>query len=732
VNQLASRTSARTVMFVGNPNVGKSTLFNALTGASASVGNFPGTTVGRSRAPMGLGSPHQCLAQDLPGTYSIAARSPEEQIAIDAVLGLRGDAPADVLVVVCDASRLSRSLYLLLQLLELRVPVVVALNMMDEARASGMEFDVQAMERALGVPVVPVVARTREGIGALRAAIREVLAGQVPPGAPDTRTSALMADIERAEAALPGWLADASGDDQRRRIALAAWMLLSVDHAGALDGLDLPRQALLQVRADAAANGRDLTGELVGQRYLWIDAHFPEFLRASESRPKLTTTDHIDRWLLHPVSGTVAFLFVMALVFQALFAWSDPAIGAGEGVFSTLGELAVLGFDALGHGWAVELARDFVVEGLIGGVGSVLVFLPQIGLLFLFLALLDDCGYLARAAHLMDRVLRLAGLPGRAFVPLLSGFACAVPAIMATRTMPRFRDRLLTMMVIPLTSCSARLPVYALMIAALFPVAVDGWWFPVRPSVMFAMYVFSTAVTVIAAIVLGNTVLRAEETSEVMELPPYRWPSRVNVFRAVVKSCQSFVREAGGIILMATVVLWALLSFPRANPAELMTPEIQLAVDQGGDLDQLLHGEALQRSYGGRMGKAIEPFVEPLGFDWQIGVGIIGSFAAREVFVSTMGLVYGIGEEVDEQSEDLWERLRAAERPDGGKVFTPLVGVSLMVFFALALQCTSTLAVLKRETGGWRWPTFIFLYMSSLAWFASFVVYQLGSWLGFG
>jgi len=249
---------------------------------------------------------------------------------------------------------------------------------------------------------------------------------------------------------------------------------------------------------------------------------------------------------------------------------------------------------------------------------------------------------------------------------------------------------------------------------------------------MFAMYVFSTAVTVIAAIVLGNTVLRAEETSEVMELPPYRWPSRVNVFRAVVKSCQSFVREAGGIILMATVVLWALLSFPRANPAELMTPEIQLAVDQGGDLDQLLHGEALQRSYGGRMGKAIEPFVEPLGFDWQIGVGIIGSFAAREVFVSTMGLVYGIGEEVDEQSEDLWERLRAAERPDGGKVFTPLVGVSLMVFFALALQCTSTLAVLKRETGGWRWPTFIFLYMSSLAWFASFVVYQLGSWLGFG
>ena len=717
------------VLFVGNPNVGKSTLFNGLTGANASVGNFPGTTVGRTQARLEAAGGVLCVAEDLPGTYSMAARSPEERIAIDAVLGSAGLEPADLLLLVCDASRLSRGLYLALQLLEFRVPTVIVLNMMDEARAAGVAPDPDALSLALGVPVVAAVGRTGEGLGELRAVI--ATGKTMPcPGSPVTFTTDLQADIDTVVSVLPERLIGAN-DAKGRAHAIAAWLLLSVDGPDALMDLDLPTGSVEAVREAAAASGRDVTAELVGQRFMWIDAHLPLFCPAPASSG-MPVTDVLDRWLLHPVIGTLAFLSVMSLVFQALFAWSDPAIGAIEGVFETAGDLVTIAFDAVGTGGIVEIGRDFVVEGLIGGVGSVLVFLPQIGLLFLFLALLDDCGYLARAAHLMDRILRMAGLPGRAFVPLLSGFACAVPAVMATRTMPRFRDRLLTMMVIPLTSCSARLPVYALIIAALFPAELPGWPVPVRPAVMFGMYLFSTIVTVLAAVVLGNTVLKAEASSAVLEMPPYRWPSPRNVYRAVVRSCRMFVREAGGIILVATVLLWALLSFPKVDPVTLMTPEIELAVAQGADADELLQAEALAQSYGGRLGKAIEPMVEPLGFDWRIGVGIIGSFAAREVFVSTMGLVYGIGEGADEESEDLWERMRSARRPDGTPVYSPLVGLSLMVFFALALQCTSTLAVLRRETGGWKWPLFIFSYMSTMAWVASFLVVRVGTWLGLG
>jgi ferrous iron transport protein B len=419
-----------------------------------------------------------------------------------------------------------------------------------------------------------------------------------------------------------------------------------------------------------------------------------------------------------------------------LFAWADPAIGFIEGIFGSVGGAVRSGFEAAAAGMPalagpLALVGDLVVDGVIGGVGAVLVFIPQIALLFAFIAILEDCGYLARAAHLMDRVLRAAGLPGQAFVPLLSGYACAVPAIMATRTMPRFRDRLLTIMVVPLTSCSARLPVYTLLIGSLFPPTIVGLAFPFRPVMLFGMYAFSTAVTVLAAVVIGRFIVPGETTPAVLELPPYRVPDPSTVLRAVAGQCRDFVREAGRVILVATVVLWALLSFPRYTPEDLLAPEV-LAEAQatGEDLEALSAPIALERSWAGQIGKAMEPAIAPLGYDWKIGVGLVGAFAAREVFVSTMGVVYGIGD-VDEESTALRQRIRTEKRPDGQPVYTPLVGLSIMVFFALAMQCLSTLAVLRKETNGWRWPVFVFVYMTALAWISALFVYQGGRILGF-
>ena len=364
-----------------------------------------------------------------------------------------------------------------------------------------------------------------------------------------------------------------------------------------------------------------------------------------------------------------------------------------------------------------SILRDLVTEGLIAGVGSVVVFLPQILLLFLFLGILEATGYMARVAWLMDRLMRSMGLTGRAFVPMLSGFACAIPAIMATRTMERRRDRLKTMMVVPLMTCSARLPVYTLIIGALFPTEV---WLGLSAGslLMVAMYLFGTLVALAAAAVLSRTILQGPSVPLVFELPPYRMPQVGPVLRGAWNKGLAFLREAGTVIFVATIALWALLSFPRVD-------------ELAGQSEEQLHAAQLEESLAGDLGKGLEPLLEPLGFDWKIGVGLIGAFAAREVFVSTLGLVYGVGGDVDEESTSLRERIRAAARPDGSPVFTPLVGLSLLVFFALACQCLSTLAVVKRETNGWRWPAFLLAYMTALAWGASFVVYQGGRLLGY-
>jgi len=707
------------VALAGNPNTGKTSLFNRLTGANARVGNYPGVTVEREIGRWSLDvGPVEVM--DVPGAYSLAARSAEEQVAMRALFGLDGDVRPSVVVVVVDATQLVRNLYFALQLIEASVPVVLALNLMDIARAQGNPPDLARVSDALGVPVVGVSAHTGEGLDALAKAVSGVLAR------PDTGRArpawrypfALEKDLGRLTPLV------ASSEPAEAR-ALALWALLSVEPGDELiDVPDAVRAAVAGVRADATAAGRDLDAEIIGARYTFLDNL--GLARAPDSRR--TVTERVDAWVLHPVLGIGLFLLVMGTLFQALFSWSEPFIAAIEA----------------GFGWVGETVRatvppgifaDFLVDGIVNGFGSVIVFLPQILMLFAMLGFLEDSGYMARVAYLVDRGMKAVGLHGRAFVPMLSGYACAVPAIMATRTLERRRDRLLTMMVVPLMSCSARLPVYTLIIASLFP--VDGkvlGIFPVQGALMVLMYVFSTGMALVAAGVLGRTVLRGPKVPLLLELPPYRFPSATSVLRQMWLRARTFLVEAGGVILGCTVVLWALLAFPRE-------PELSRDYDalRAGATDVVVAqldgeeaAERLQESYGGRLGQAIEPIIAPLGFDWKIGVGLVGAFAAREVFVSTMGVVYGIGADADEGSVPLRDRIRAEKHADGTLVYTPLVGLSLMVFVALSAQCMSTLAVVKRESHSWGWPAFLFGYMTVLAWVASLVVYQGGKLLGFG
>ena len=718
---------AARIVVVGNPNAGKSTLFNALTGGGAQVGNYAGTTVDRLSGRATLEGFGDVTVTDVPGAYSLAARSPEERIAIDCLLGLAGEPAPDAVLVVLDAPRLSRSLYLALQVLDLDLPVVIAVNLMDEARSLGVAPDAEALAAQLGVPVVPVVGRTGEGLPELRRALAAMLSAPRPAQPVHAWSPAILADADEIVAVLPASLRP--GTSLVRDRALAIWLLLSVDDDDAIPAADVPREALRRVRERARAAGRDLAHELVGRRYAWIDAH-PV---GHGPRPGPSPSDNVDRVLLHPLAGGLVFLAVMAVVFLALFSWSDPAVTLVEDLFGLTGDLATVGFDRLASAApaiapAITIARDLVVDGVIGGVGSILVFIPQIGLLFFFLGLLEDSGYLARAASWMDRALRFAGLPGKAFVPLLSGFACAVPAILATRTLPRARDRLVTMAVIPLTSCSARLPVYTLLVHAVFPAHLPGSTLPVRPIVLLATYGLASFATLVAAVIVGR-IVPADAVPDVLELPPYRLPNLRGVLRLVLARVGDFVREAGGVILVTTIALWALLYFPRYAPDELVSPQEAVQIEaSGGDPSAIAASRAIERSFGGQLGQRIEPIVAPLGFDWRTGVGLIGAFAAREVFVSTMGIVYGLGD-VSDDDTSLADQMRAEKRADGRAQWDPVSGASLMVWFVFAFQCLSTFAVLKREAGGWRLPIVVTLGLLGTAWIASFLTYQSGRWL---
>lgn len=731
---MAVATATPLVALAGNPNAGKSALFNRLTGGRARVANYPGLTVEREEGRVTLPVGGEIRLLDVPGTYSLAARSEDERIALLAVAGLPPLEVPDAVVVVVDGTQLARHLYLALQIIELDLPVVVAVNFADDLAKEGMELHSVELERHLGVPVIAISALSGQGMDELKRLVERVLADpeSARPGPRwVSQDPTLLGWIDEVGRCVPeAW----HRNNELRRRALALWAVLSLEPEDELQ--DVPadlRLAALSAHAAARAANRTLDEEIVRGRYDWIDQRADRFVR-QRGQPRVSRSDQADRWLLHPALGFLLFAGLMVVVFQSLFTWADPMIGAIEVSFAWIGAQVQALLPA-------GLLTDLLVDGVIAGVGGVLVFLPQILLLFFFIGLMEDTGYMARVAFIMDRLMRSVGLHGRAFVPMLSAYACAVPAVLSTRTMERQRDRFLTMMVLPLMTCSARLPVYGLLIAAFAAPNSEGRL--TQGLLLVGMYVFGTVVALLAAAVLGRTVLKGKRVPLLLQMPPYRRPHLATVWRRMVLRAGIFVKQAGTVILLCSIGMWALLTFPKAERSPELTSamaqvEAQLAEAPSPELErQLLDlesaaaGEHLRNSYAGRFGRLLEPAIEPLGFDWKIGVGLVGAFAAREVFVSTMAVVYNVEAEADEENATLRERIREASWPDGRRVFTPLVCLSLMVFFALACQCMSTLAAVKRETNSWRWPTFLFVYNGVLAWVASFVVFQGGRLLGF-
>jgi len=695
------------VAIIGNPNTGKTTLFNALTGLRQRVGNFAGVTVERVEGHFTAPGGQRIAILDLPGSYSLSAGSPDERVALEVLL--RRDADRwrpDVVLVVVDAVHLERNLFLASQVLELGIPVVIALNQVDVAEAEGVRIDVPELIHQLGVPIVPTIATRGAGIDPLGRAL--VSAATLPPPA---RRFTPPAAVEAALAPLVRCLeADGMAHSAARMEALRLLGVQRLEaHVASVPGLEA---AIAD--ANAALEGAGLMPSRVESelRYAWI----ADVVGAAVTRTPRTGTrvsDRIDRIALHRIGGPLLFILLMTVVFQAVFSWAAPLMDGIEA-----------GIAAAGHAVGTSLPegelRSLVVDGIFGGVGSVLVFLPQIAILFLFIGLLEHSGYMARAAFLMDRLMRRVGLHGKSFIPMLSGYACAVPGIMATRTIEDPKDRLATILVVPLMSCSARLPVYTLLIGTFVPATSLIPGLTLQGATMLAMYLLGTVVALGMAALFKRTLLKGPVRPMILELPPYRWPSLRSLGVSVAQRCQLFLRRAGTVILSLSILLWAMATYPKVADDATRSPEAQQEA-------QLAH------SVLGRIGQGIEPLVRPLGYDWKIGVSIAASFAAREVFVSTMGTIYGVGSE-DETA--LRERLLAERRPDGAPAYTPLIAVGLMVFYVFALMCISTVAVTVREAGGgrigWQWAAIQFAYMLGLAYGAAWLVYAGGRALGFG
>jgi ferrous iron transport protein B len=698
------------VALIGNPNTGKSTLFNALTGMRQRVGNYSGVTVerveGRYRDDAG-----SVTVIDLPGTYSLSAASPDEEIALAVLTGhAEGIDRPDVAIVVADAANLERNLFLASQVLELGLPTVIALNQVDAAEAAGIHVDAVELTLELGAPVVPTVATRGQGLEVLKSAVRKA-AGLPRPERQFTLPAEATAALRPVEQRLTdaGFNPSAAG--------MEALRLLAVRDVGRhLAGVPGLQPAVDEARARVEAAGLVPTSLEAEARYGWI----ADVVERSVKRVGVggrTFTDRVDAVMLHRVAGPLIFVALMALVFQSIFTWAEPLIGFVEGWFGALG-------GAVSNALPAGDLNSLVVDGVIAGVGSVLVFLPQITILFLFIGILEDTGYMARAAFIMDRFMRSVGLHGRSFIPMLSGYACAVPGIMATRTIESRKDRLATIMVLPLMSCSARIPIYTLLIGTFIPPVVVGGVFNLQGLTLLMMYLLGTVTALVVASIFKRTLLKGQARPMIMELPPYRLPRPRSLALSVGHRASLFLKKAGTIILALSIVLWALATYPKSDTAP-------------GLSEQQAQEAQLANSALGRMGHAVEPLVAPLGYDWKIGVGILSSFAAREVFVATMGTIYGVGSDANEESVSLRDQLRAeTHRATGAVVYTPLVAVGLMVFYVYAMMCMSTAAVVVRETGGgWtglRWAGFQFAWMLALAYLSALLVYQGGRWMGWG
>lgn len=691
--QQAESTATKNVLLVGNPNAGKTALFNALTGLRAKSANYPGITVDVRKASILFGTV-QAEIVDVPGLYSLDALSPEEKVTEAALKGnLPRQTKPDVVVLVVDATNLERNLFLVSEVLDLQLPTIVALNLIDAAHSTGIEVDTESLSRELKCPVVAVSSRTGQGLKELREMIHSTITGELP--------------------------------------------VLETEHISCTAGC---------------------SGCTFAARYDWAEEISSKTVKTPETHGR--TTDAIDCIVTNPVIGVISFLAVMLGVFYLIFSMADVPMTLIDEGFGALGEVAdqlipaqkpnsflwfsgvflsamafftggfklsrtkwnwISGLVAIAVSGLISLLpmedfRSLMIDGVIAGVGGVVIFLPQICILFFFITLLEDSGYMARAAFVMDRLMRTVGLPGKAFVPMLSAHACAIPGIMAARVIENWRDRLVTILVLPLLTCSARLPVYSMVAALLFSES------PAQAALVFVCaYVLGIAAALLSAFCLKMTILKGETDPLVLELPPYRLPTIKNALITVFDRGAVFLKKAGTVILLISVGLWALATYPKI-------PESQITATD----ENVIAQQQLAYSFAGRAGKAVEPVFQPLGFDWKINIGVISSFAAREVVVSTLAIVYGIGEDAAEDEQTLVETLRSQKKEDGTLVFNTATSLSLLVFYVLAMQCLPTQAVTKRETGSWKWAIFQLVYMTLLAYFTSLIVYQGCVAMGWG
>jgi ferrous iron transport protein B len=684
------------IAIVGNPNSGKTTVFNLLTGLRQKVANYPGVTVEKK-----IG---ECFSQhgkklrliDLPGAYSLNARSPDEAVLRDVLLGRQPGTPRPNRVVcIVDASNLERHLYLVTQVLELGLPAILVLNMIDVVAERQQAIDATALSKRLGIPVIPMQATTGQGITELKAALsREDL--PLPKWTAPPLPESVHAELTRTHEDLVklGALSNEAG-------LLEPLYLLSDHDPGHTGQSAVAMHDVIRHRdrLEHAFPGWEDT--LADARYTAIDKLCAETWMRPQVRP-VTNTQKIDRVLLHPLWGGLIMLLVLGFILWTIFSLAEGPMSLIENAFAWLSTQVIR---ILPPG---DL-HDLIADGVIAGVAGVVVFLPQIMILFFFIGLMEDTGYMARLAFIWDRVMGWAGLNGKAFLPILGSHACAIPGIMATRTIDSPKDRLITILVAPLASCSARLPVYLLLISALVP--NDQVPPSTKALFLLALYGLGVAGAFFFAWLFSRTLMRHAATPMILEMPSYKWPSLGSILVQVWQRARLFLARAGSVILGLSILIWFASTYPKTDTTDATL--------------------ALENSFAGQAGKLIEPVIAPLGYNWKIGIGLIGSFAAREVFVSTMSVVYAVESEDEEDLAPLRQRLREDRRADGTPVFTPLVCLSLLIFYVFAMQCISTLAIVKRETNTWKWPLFQLGYMTGTAYLLSLAVYQIGTALGY-
>jgi ferrous iron transport protein B len=686
--QQLTQTSLPRVALAGNPNCGKTTLFNALTGLRYKVANYPGVTVERKEGRMLIDDQIAAMLIDLPGIYSLSGHSLDERIATRALLGqLEQTSMPDLVVAVIDASNLERNLFLATQLIDLGIPVIIALNMIDLAEKHGISIKRELLARTLKVPVIAITASKNLGLDELRAEIMRV-AGQANVPSTTSLCAWLPKDsiFESAALELGNTLIKFGHSSNIHNPIALGGLLLSDPSTPA----DPELAAVLQSWRDKLlAAGIDPMSFEATYRYQWINLIIRACV-AIANPDQRRFAEKVDGFITHKIWGTVTFLAIMTIIFQSIFLWATIPMDLIDRSVSRLGSV-------IGSLMSDGVLKSLIVDGIVSGVGSVLVFVPQIAILFFFLGILEDSGYLSRAAFLMDKIMRKFGLQGRSFIPLLSSFACAIPGILSTRTIPSFTDRMATILVAPLMSCSARLPVYTLLIAAFVPAHYYFGFVSLQGLVLLSMYLLGVIGAAAVSWILKKTLLRGEPAIFVMEMPPFRRPSFKIVLREVYDRIVTFLKSAGTVILACSVVLWFLASFPQGK---------------------------IEDTFAGKIGHAMEPVIKPLGFNWEVGVGLLASFAAREVFISSLSTVYNLEKSKgDDEHKSLIGVLK--EREHQG-TFSVAAALSLMVFYVFCCQCMSTLAVTRRETGSWGWTIFMFTYMTTMAYVAALITYQVG------